>query len=275
MIHEVSLKLEDLPPQTLLTDLQKRKLQLEQVILNKTESLKNAPKGKLYISKSNGSFQFYLAGEKKERENTRKKCRYLNKSNGKMLQKLCQRDYDEMILERLKSEYASIEKLINLYTSEATFSICKMNYVQPVTLTDEKYKSLWQNIAFSKKQQLPEGDYFETSFGLKVRSKSELLIAEMLKQKCIPFRYEMKLSLKDFTVHPDFYCLNVRTRKEIVWEHFGLMNNEEYATNAVEKIYEYAASGYQLGKNFVATFETSKVPLNTKKVMKIIEDFLL
>lgn len=269
------MKLEELPPQNLLGDLQNRKVQLEQVIQNKTESLKNAPKGKLYISKSNGSFQFYLAGENKEHENTRKKCHYLNKSNEKMLQKLCQRDYDELILERLKKEQASIENLINLYTSETNFPLCKMNYAQPVSLCDENYKNSWQNIAFSKKQQFPEGDYFETSFGLKVRSKSELLIAEMLKQKGIPFRYEMKLPLKDFTVHPDFYCLNVRIRKEFVWEHFGLMDNEEYATNAVEKIYEYAASGYQLGKNLVATFETSKVPLNTKKVMKIIEDFLL
>ena len=76
-------------------------------------------------------------------------------------------------------------------------------------------------------------------------------------------------------VYPDFYCLNVRKRREIVYEHFGMMDDPEYANNAVKKIEEYQRNGYWLGKNFIATFESSRKSINTLEIEELAKQYLL
>ena len=41
-------------------------------------------------------------------------------------------------------------------------------------------------------------------------------------------------------LHPDFYCLNLRTRQEFAWEHFGMMDDPDYASTTAEKLRLYA-----------------------------------
>ncbi len=112
--------------------------------------------------------------------------------------------------------------------------------------------------------------------GVRVRSKSEIIIANMLENTGVPYKYECPLDLAaKGTVSPDFTCLNVRTRKEYIWEHFGMMDDEEYANKNVQKINAYEEKGYICGVNLIMTFETSRVPVNTNVVREMIERFLL
>jgi len=109
---------------------------------------------------------------------------------------------------------------------------------------------------------------------MRVRSKSEAIIADALSRAGVPFRYEYPTSVKGWgTLYPDFTCLDKHSREEIIWEHFGLMGNPDYAENAIQKIAHYAASGYILGKNLVATFEIGTTPLSTKQVQTCIKAF--
>ena len=98
----------------------------------------------------------------------------------------------------------------------------------------------------------------------------------MLEQYGIPYRYEFPLVLKDHkTVYPDFLCLNVRKRKEYVWEHFGMMDNIAYANSNVNKIAVYELSGYQAGENMIMTFETSQVAISSRIIINKIQQYLL
>ena len=107
---------------------------------------------------------------------------------------------------------------------------------------------------------------------MRVRSKSEVIIADALTRANIPYRYEYPTSIKGWgTLYPDFTCLDIRTREEIIWEHFGLMGDPDYAENAVQKITHYAASGYVLGKNLIATFESGTTPLSVKQAQGCID----
>ena len=76
-------------------------------------------------------------------------------------------------------------------------------------------------------------------------------------------------------VYSDFTCLNVRTRKEFVWEHLGMMDDAEYARNAIMKIEMYQNSGYFLGENLIFTMETRDKPLNSQMVRKIVKKYLV
>nr|BFD32093.1 hypothetical protein GTC16762_17110 [Pigmentibacter ruber] len=76
-----------------------------------------------------------------------------------------------------------------------------------------------------------------TSFGLKVRSKSEVFIAEKLREKNILFSYEKPLTADGKTYYPDFTIY--LGKREFYWEHFGLMNDEVYAKKTAVKIKWY------------------------------------
>ncbi len=102
------------------------------------------------------------------------------------------------------------------------------------------------------------------------------MIAEALYNAGVPYRYEFPLHIKGRgTFHPDFLCLNKRTGREIIWEHFGLMDKPEYAANAMEKIALYAQNGYILGRNFIYTMESLAMPLNSRLVKLLIETHLV
>ena len=77
------------------------------------------------------------------------------------------------------------------------------------------------------------------------------------------------------TFHPDFMCLNVRTRKEFYWEHFGLMDNFEYAQNTAGKLRLFAENNIFPGQNLIITMETQAEPLVTQFVERLIKTFLL
>ena len=66
-------------------------------------------------------------------------------------------------------------------------------------------------------------------------SKSEIILADLLNRNGIPYRYEYPVHLKGWgKVYPDFTLLDVRKRREIYWEHFGMMDDSEYAEKAIQ-----------------------------------------
>ena len=97
-----------------------------------------------------------------------------------------------------------------------------------------------------------------------------------MKTMGIPYKYERPLVLRTIgKVHPDFTVLNVRTREEFVWEHFGMMDDPGYCERNLGKIVAYEKDGFFPGKNFIMTFETKEHPLNTKIIDKLVENFLV
>lgn len=75
-------------------------------------------------------------------------------------------------------------------------------------------------------------------------------------------------------LHPDFYCLNLRTRQEFAWEHFGMMDDPDYASRAAEKLRLYAENGFFPGKNLIITMETTKQQLSSKMLREVIKAYL-
>jgi len=76
------------------------------------------------------------------------------------------------------------------------------------------------------------------------------------------------------TVYPDFTVLNIRLRKEFYWEHLGMMDEEEYAENAVKKINCYEQNEIFQGDQLILTYETRKSPINPQMIMGLIRQYL-
>ena len=77
------------------------------------------------------------------------------------------------------------------------------------------------------------------------------------------------------TKRPDFVALNKTTLEMVIIEHLGMLDQERYYRNNIEKIDIYEKNGYLIGKNLLLLHETSYNALDTGLVARYIEQFLL
>ena len=272
-------KLESIKPRFNLDELNERLITIEKIIRIKEKNLENAPNGRLRISIEENNTRYYF---RHEGGNTNGK--YLRTPNNVLVKQLAQKTYDEKILKNLKTESFYLNKLCQFYKKNDVNRIFqklteeRKKLVEPITLENDKYAQKWlqEKEKFLENSSLPPSDKdFFTDKGEHVRSKSEVIIANILDRMGVPYCYEFPLKLKNnVTVHPDFCCLNLRTRKEIFWEHFGMMDENNYSENAVKKIRDYTENGYFAGDSFIYTMETSEQSLNTKEIEKIVKNYL-
>lgn len=264
---------EFLSPDTIADQLKNKAAVLSTICAQKKNSLKKAPEGILRVSVSNNRKQYYWVTERNGKNG-----KYIPQQKMDFAKQLAQKEYDAEVVEAINAELNLIEQYQHQTKFKKHFAskidAKKFPLVKEVILEDNEYASQWLAIPYQKKEFREEQKTFLTSSGLKVRSKSEVIIAELLEKNRIPFRYEQKLRLGTFSVHPDFVCLNVGFRKEFVWEHLGMMDDVEYAKSAVEKIHCYQKNGYFPGKNLIVTMETKKIPLNARSVQEIINQYL-
>ena len=257
----------------LLQNARQKYSELAEIIALVEQELKNAPTGTLRISKSHKSIQYY----KVDRQNKRV---YILKKNRVEAQKLAQRDYLKKLLTCLKRNLKATKCVIKNYSPESvykcfsTLPLARKALVNPFILSPQDYARKWQLKEYEHKSDAPQGN-LETIKGEKVRSKSEVIIANLLTSHNIPYHYEYPVQIRrGLTFHTDFLCLNPRIRQEFFWEHCGRMDDPEYTTNMTARISEYAKKGIIAGKNLILTMETAQTSLNTKDVERMIETFL-
>ncbi len=125
------------------------------------------------------------------------------------------------------------------------------------------------------------------SNGLMVRSKNEMLIAEMLILYDVKFYYEKALELtkthvrhdgsvwyEKVTVYPDF-TIYLPDGTVIYWEHAGLMDNPGYRARHFEKIGLYYDNNIYEPKNLIVTMDGKGKPFDNAAIKRIIQERLL
>ncbi len=212
------------------------------------------------------------------------------RSQEKLARSLIQNDYDQKSIPAIQAEIKELKDFIKAYKEKCSDTVyqklasTRQEVVTPLTLNDESYAAAWLKVEYRHKKIPEEAPQLFTDNNEQVRSKSEVIIANALKAAGVPYRYEFPLLVdrkavdfydKDICqLHPDFYCLNLRTRQEFAWEHFGMMDDPEYAARATEKLELYAENGFFPGKNLIITMETSAKPLSSKLLKSVIKTYL-
>ena len=282
--------MEELSPNQLAPLLEKRLAELQNLLFTKKKSYEKAPKGRIRISQNGGHPEYYLVTE---RGSLRGK--YLPHSQKTLARQLAQKDYDARLIKLLQKEISTLQNYMKQTSNgraipELYDSLCpaRRSLITPAILTNEQYAAHWQDVSWTGRPFASDAPYICTARGERVRSKSEVIIADTLFRHNIPYRYEFPITLKrsnsadirrDFgssiTLYPDFLCLNTRTRTEFYWEHFGLMDSTEYSNNAAGKLRLYTENGILAGRNLIITMETQTEPPSIKALEKLIEEFLL
>lgn len=113
-----------------------------------------------------------------------------------------------------------------------------------------------------------------TLLGRKMRSKSEVIIANALDAYGIPYRSDARISLLGsdgnyYYRYPDF-MIKTPSGKLLYWEHFGMLGNEEYAEGAGGKFHLYAINGIVPGDNLILSADCADGSLDARWVNALI-----
>lgn len=132
---------------------------------------------------------------------------------------------------------------------------------------------MWSKANYAKNPMTIDHPIF-TSGGLKVRSKSESIIATRLEECNIPFRYEPLLRIGNEDFYPDFLILIPQLRKLIYWEHFGRMDDPDYANKTIYKIKKYSQAKICTGINLFITYESLHKPFGFREANQTLNEIL-
>lgn len=110
----------------------------------------------------------------------------------------------------------------------------------------------------------------KTLKGHMVRSKSELVISNILFENRIEYHYEREFEGEQDRrkLRPDFSFIDA-AGDVIIWEHLGMMTKEDYRLGWEWKKNWYAQNGYEEGENLFTTQDDPKGGLDSVKVKEI------
>jgi len=235
------------------------------------------PPGKIHVVMHKGNAQYYLREDPRDKSG-----KYMPKKEGKKIRQYLQKKYDEEALRLINQEIIILKKYLlkskmssetiqSLYSSQPQ-EIKQM--LNPIAISDSDFVSEWLLAPYEPKTIDKENCRFKTDRGEIVRSKSEVNIANALNKFNIPYKYECPLCLSNgVVIHPDFTVLDIRRRREIYWEHRGMMDDREYARHTVQRLKQMEKEGIFPGDNLIITEETISNPLGTEEIEFMIKHF--
>lgn len=249
---------------------------LEKLSVIDRELLK-APKGYLIISVYRGKPHYYMKIENNSTNKVQKK--YLSKKKDyKLIKALAQKRHNLFIKERLQNELKAINAYLSIrdkWISSIDNTYNESEYIRNLLCVDDNnysdYVTDWLNKPYEKNPYHPEKLKIPTNSSVLVRSKSEALIFNRLLESGLPFIYEKPINIGGQVIYPDFTILNPSTGKIYIYEHFGMLDDEEYFDKFIRKLAMYKNNEYIVGNNFFMTYETDNIPFDVREVNRIID----
>jgi len=234
------------------------------------EELGKMPEGKLVCCKD----CWYLSdGHKKT---------YIKRRDRELAEKLAVKKYLSALLEDLEKEKAAMEMYIRHCIKDKgkvdyllTHSSEVLNLLSPYFSPLSTELDNWMKSPYVKNIKHPEHLKHKVTKDEFVRSKSEAMIAKLLKQYKIPYRYENQMILSDVELYPDFTIRHPKTGEMYIWEHFGMLDKELYVKNMNNKMQIYTSNNFMPGINLITTYETKEKPLSIEMVEILINFYFL
>ena len=121
------------------------------------------------------------------------------------------------------------------------------------------------------KSKYGNGDIKTLDDDIAVRSKSELIIVELLKAKGLEYYYEQGLLISNHVFYPDFLIRHPASGDFLIWEHCGLMSSDTYHDNWVKKLDMYTKQGVRACSNLIMTYEDENSSFSIKNIRDIID----
>lgn len=234
--------------------------------------LSGLPQGRLGTVKSNGK-TYYTRNSGSER-------RYLGDEKNDDVRKLKMRRFAEtgieiaekniVMLEAVREGYMQVDREHVMSILPKTYQVNRMSKQPEAEMI---WPDLWERAEYLKKEnfeyEMPE---HITVKGEKVRSKSEVNIANMLYEKGIPYRYEERLQLRNGKlISPDFTIYVKSEGRTKILEHCGAFYKTSYVEQYAWKVRNYIASGIIPNRDVFFSYEDMDGNIDTRAIDLIME----
>ena len=132
------------------------------------------------------------------------------------------------------------------------------------------------NIVEHKKKYYEQALIHRTLKGDLVRSKSEVIIANMLYEAGVDYEYEKELNLgEDGTRIPDFTIEDAESGICFYWEHCGMLGDAGYYRHWEEKKALYQRHGIVEGENLIVSQDSLNGGIDSAEIKRLIDLYLL
>jgi len=201
-------------------------------------------------------------------------------NNSKLIKKLCRKELltkQMAILEKKIKVAKRMLKSLNTDEKSSTEIVKSFSTAyQGFPISNFYHSSISDWLTKPLKQNPYQREFlnYQSKNATPVRSKSEALIANLLEEYEIPYRYEVLLELDGQPIYPDFSIKNPFTSKTIIWEHFGALHQPEYEQKMTNKMKTYLKHGYKPFENLIYTFEFDLLN-GEQRLRDLIENVIL
>ena len=252
--------------------IQARGAELEKKLNALKKQMDNLPEGELSCTENGKYYKWY--------KYLKHQWHYIPKEKRPEAEALAVKTYLSNLMVDLQQEQAAINAYLSYYDprkSRAEYILMHpgyqellSNYFQPISVELQE----WMQEPYEKNPKNPENLLIKSVSGNLLRSKSEAFIDAALFYYKVPYRYECGLQMGEVTFYPDFTLRHPNTGKIYYWEHFGMMDNPEYAENAYRKLQTYQAYEILPSDNLIMTFEDKNHPFDGEKAERTVQYIL-
>lgn len=238
------------------------------------EQLKKLPRGALYASERNG-VKYYT---KVTTFRGKKRSEYLGKGTNSQVQLLQKKYYLRKAITAMESNIPMMEKFLKNY-QPIDPNILQKQFPKayqslPQSCFDEAGVfdlDRWGSEPYEKSTNRAENLLNFTKKGDKVRSKSEVIIANAVAARGLQYRYEEVTYINGYKKAPDFKIIDPRTGSIIYWEHLGLITDMEYLRQALYRIADYIRDGIIPGVNLILTFDDGENHIDSLMIERTLD----
>ena len=147
------------------------------------------------------------------------------------------------------------------------------------TLTDDSIKYRCELHRDWANEQYPKNTYeykglFLTSFGLRVRSRGEIVIAEQAHYLGIPFRYDQNIILNDGSIASPDFTFEDKYYEEFYIEYCGMMDIPDYVRRHLIKRAHYERCSINEWSNIRYIYSKDD-SLNATEIRHILLDWVI
>lgn len=242
------------------------------------KELKTMPPGSLVFMSGKNKVSYIQLIPASEKTEGRRLRRAINK-DPYLVESLARKKYLQKSIELLEKEIERLELFLQRSSPPDAEAVLQS--------LPEAYKTLPESMFFPRKGtawKWATAEYNQSTYnphekiqlsvgGLRVRTKSELLIADRLEAYQLPFRYEETVGYRQYDFSPDF---SIMTKEGIIyWEHCGLMSDPRYRRRNEWKLQIYNKMGIVPWKNLIITYDTEDGGLDLRIIESEIVNKLL
>ena len=235
-----------------------------------TSKLKKLPTGRLTGFRQNGRVYYKWIDGGKEK--------YIGGGNPELVEKLQLRRYLEKMIAAIDHNEGYLREFFENYRPVAPEDVMES---LPETYRNRKLLTLegqgldlraWEEADYEQTTWHPEHKVHHTAKGDMVRSKSELIFANMLYERGIPYHYEEVLHMPDGRyLVPDFTVGVKDTGRLVYLEHCGMLSVESYRNDYIRKMERYCACGFRPWVDVYFTFDNANGALDTDKIGRMMD----